>query len=269
MRAFRGSSGFALYCMVAMISSTVGTQVAIAGPPAGGPDVLGVRLGMPLREAFTTLQTANQNKKLETDAQHFPSIDKPVLDMFGLGFAPANSVENIQVYVTPPPEHQLVYRVKHYLGMQQMFRANVVSSLRAKYGQETYQTNYGGTQMWWLYDEQGNPGRLPSTSNSTEAELENCAATAPGTANAGWFGVGSIQNNLHGIESAPPWCVSTGIIVHATFDPANIVTTLRVDMFDVPLAVRAAQSEMTWLSNLSKAQEQRRLEESKQNKPKL
>jgi hypothetical protein len=269
MRGFLGSSGFAVCCIVAMGSATLGAQVAFGAPSEGGPDVLGIRLGMPLREAFTILQTANPNKRLETDAQNFPSISKPVLDMFGLGFAPANSVENIQVYVTPPPDHQVVYRVKRYLGMQKMSRGNVVSSLREKYGQETYQTNYGGVQMWWIYDEQGKPGGLPSTSNSTEYELESCVRTAPGNANAGWFGVGSIQNNLHSIESTPPWCVSSGIMVHATFDSADVVTTLRVDMFNVPLAVREGKSEMAWLANLGRAQQQREIEDSKQSKPKL
>jgi hypothetical protein len=91
----------------------------------------------------------------------------------------------------------------------------------------------------------------------------------PGTANSGWFEIGSIQNNLNSIDSAP-WCVSSGIVVHASFGgPADIVSDLNIDMFNVPLAVRAGKSEMAWLANLSKAQEQRQVEQSKQNKPQL
>jgi hypothetical protein len=97
MRGVFGSSSFAVFCVLAMGATEFCAQVAFAGPPAGGPDVLGIRLGMPLREAYAVLQTANPNKKLETSASKYPSIDKPVLDMFGLGFAPANSVENMEV----------------------------------------------------------------------------------------------------------------------------------------------------------------------------
>lgn len=245
-----------------------GTGALHAQAAQGGPDVLGIRLGMPLREAFTVLQTANPSKRLETDASNYPSIGKPVLSMFSIGFAPVNSVENIEVYLTPPPDHQIVYRVKRHLGMQKIFRGNVLSSLREKYGQEALQTN-AGHQMWWIFDDQGKKGNLPVTTNPAQVSLEDCAARAPGTANSGWFGIGSIQNNLNNIDSAA-WCVSSGIIVHASFGGrGEIVETLDVDMVNVPLAVRAGKSEMTWLAALSKGQEQKRIDDSKQNKPKL
>jgi hypothetical protein len=268
MRSFLAWSWFAVFCVVAIGAATFGARVALAASPGSGPDVLGIRLGMPLREAYAVLQAANPNKKLETAASNYPSIDKPVLSMFALGFAPANSVENIQVNLTPPPDHQVVYRVRHHLGMQKMFRGNVLSSLREKYGQEALQTN-AGHQMWWVYDEQGKPASLPSSANPPEVMLEDCVTRAPGYGNSGWFGVGSIQNNMNNINSAA-WCVSFGIIVHASFGgPGDIVDTLDVDMVDVPLAVRSGKSEMTWLASLGKAQEQRQVDDSKQNKPKL
>ena len=275
MRSLLRLCRFAVFCVIVALAATLRAPGAHAGSPAdakagppSGPDVLGIRLGTPLREAYTMLQAANPGKKLETTASNYPSIDKPVLSMFALGFAPANSVENIEVYLTPPPDHQVVYRVRRHLGMQKIFRPNVLSSLHEKYGQETVQTN-GGNQMWWIYDEQGKPAGMPASQNSPQASLEDCAARAPGTANSGWFAVGSIQNNMNNIESAT-WCVSSGIIVHASFGGSgDIVTTLDVDMLNVPLAVRAGKSEMTWLASLGKAQEQRQIEESKQNKPKL
>jgi len=36
--------------------------------PAGLPDIVGIRLGMPLREAYTLLQTAHPTTKLGTSA---------------------------------------------------------------------------------------------------------------------------------------------------------------------------------------------------------
>lgn len=266
MRGFVVLPRFAVFWVLAMGGATLGAQSAQSAQ--SGPDVLGIRLGMPLREAFTVLQTTNPNKKLETTASNYPSISKPVLSMLSLGFAPANSVENIAVYLTPPPDHQVVYRVKRHLGMQKMFRGNVLSSLHEKYGPESLQTN-AGHQMWWVFDDQGRPSKLPVSANSAQVSLEDCAVRAPGTGNSGWFGIGSIQNNLNNIESAA-WCVSSGIIVHASFGgPGDIVDTLDVDMFDVPLAVRAGKSEMAWLADLSKVQQQKQVEDSKHNKPAL
>ena len=39
--------------------------------------------------------------------------------------------------VTPPPEKQVVWRVQRFIGRQKIFRANVIASLRDKYGKET------------------------------------------------------------------------------------------------------------------------------------
>lgn len=238
----------------------------VAVEPNGGPDVLGIRLGMPRDEALEILKKAVPGQKLETQTENLPTVNKQVLVMFGYGFAPETSIDDLRVYLTPGPGPQMVYRVQRYLGMQKIFHANVLSSLHEKYGSETVHGSHGGDQLYWMYDEQGKPGgRLPSTAGSPELQLENCAASAPDSGSPD----GLTDSWLTNYQRNPSWCDSSGIIVRASFGTQDIVTSLRVDMFDIPLSVRATKSKLNWLSGVANSQRQQQVEESKQNRPTL
>ena len=59
------------------------------------------------------------------------------------------------------------------------------------------------------------------------------------------------------------------IAVIAEIGGSEIVTAFGVQAVDMPLAVRAARAEVTWLKDLASKQQQQQIEESKQAKPKL
>src|SRR5215469_3179686 len=119
-----------------------GAQAKAPSTPGGLPDVIGIHLRMPLREAFTILQTAHPKEKLETDAIKIPGIDKPVLaefryDNYYTAYkGPGSQIEKVAVDVTPPPNQQVVWKVRRDLSGQKIYRANLLSSLREKYGKE-------------------------------------------------------------------------------------------------------------------------------------
>src|SRR5260221_4794273 len=95
---------------------------------AGFPDIIGMRLGMPLREAYTILQPAHPTAKLGMYPYPLPGIEKPVLEGFSLGFSSVGAqVEQVIVDVTPPPNRQVVWKVRRYLAQQKIYRANVLS----------------------------------------------------------------------------------------------------------------------------------------------
>ena len=81
-----------------------GPATAKGAAPAGQPDIVGLRIGMPVRQAFTILQSDYPAKKLDTTSGRLPTIAQPVLDGFSLGFNPVPQPdERINVNVTMPP----------------------------------------------------------------------------------------------------------------------------------------------------------------------
>ena len=137
------------------------------GAASGFPDIAGLRIGMPLREAFTILQAAHATTKLGMYPINVPGIDKPVLEGFSFGWETlAVHPERMIVDVTPPPNQKVVWKVRRYLAQQKIYRANVLSSLREKYGKETATTpavsdDQHLTDTSWVLDEQGHPPKLP------------------------------------------------------------------------------------------------------------
>ena len=143
------------------------------------PDIVGIRLGMPAREAYAALQAKYPKVPLMTFALQLPTIQKPILIDFAIGFSPVQSVEErIAVHVTPPPEKQVVWKVQRFVGRQKIYRANVLASLREKYGKETAGFTNGtpvsnvdkdAADIWWIFDEQGHPAKFADSYNTAYA----------------------------------------------------------------------------------------------------
>lgn len=248
------------------------------GTATGFPDIAGLRIGMPLRDAFTVLQAAHPSVKLGLYPLDIHGIDKPVLEGFSFGWESlAFHPEKVIVDVTPPPNQQVVWKVRRYMSQQKIYRANVLSSLREKYGKETATTPAVATDeqisdMWWILDEQGHPAKLPPPGQGYQSDQRvlQCGqkliyGNDPGSS---WF----TPNNLEGLlKSLDPsdWCTQSGIVLHAFIGGGDIVMMLNVDMADIPLAAHSGSAEMAFVNDLAKRQQQQQIDQSKQAKPKL
>ena len=248
------------------------------------PDVAGIRLGMPAREAYAALQAKHPNVKLATDPLQLPTIDKPILNGFSIGFSPVQSPdERINVNVTPPPEKQVVWRVQRFIGRQKIYRANVIASLREKYGKESAELLGGmpasdkdATEMWWIFDEQGQPGKWPTSSGfytsaiACQRTIDNLSTDAFTSfrAEGSWFAPNNIVPMEDRIQDSG-WCNTSMIAVVAYIGSNEIVAALGVEAINIPLALRSARAEIAWLKDLANRQQQQQVNESKQAKPKL
>src|SRR4029079_6681 len=113
------------------------------GEAAGLPDVLGIQLGMPAREAHAKLQAAVPKNKVQVQSTNVPTMDKPVITSFSS--TPAEQIsmgmegDQITVDVTLPPNKQAVWRVdrQHYFPGKGIPKPTLLASLREKYGKET------------------------------------------------------------------------------------------------------------------------------------
>jgi len=247
-------------------------------PAAQSSDIIGIRLGMPLRDAYTILQTAHPTVKLGMYPINIPGIEKPVLEGFSFGFESFGRPERVIVDVTPPPNQQVVWKVRRYVSQQKIYRANVLSSLRAKYGKETatkpaVANDQQLTDMWWVLDEQGHPAKLPPPGThfqTADLRVSECGQKLIYGADPGssWFVPDNLELSLPGLDPSD-WCTSSGIALHASVSAGDIVGTLNVEMFHVPLAVRSGTAEMAFVNEVVKRQRQQQIDQSKQAKPKL
>ena len=235
---------------------------------AGLPDIIGIRLGMPLREAFTILQTTHPSEKLGTSAISMPGIEKPVLSDF---FFPISSSgqERVDVYMTPPPNQQVVWKVKRQLARQKIYRANLISSLREKYGKEAATSPLVAndqqlTDMWWVVDEQGRPSSQQPYANG-RLIVNDCLGPA-----GSWFAPDNLERMLANPDLKRDWCDSYGIGIHASISyGAEITSEFAVEIFHYPLAMRSAKAETTFVNDAVKRQQQQQINQFKQAKPKL
>ena len=282
--------GAALILFGAMLSATPGLRAAepssinqpAAPAPAAAkpidykamPSIVGVHLGMPTDEATATLRATYKNAVGSSQgADTYRGYPKPVMMMYGVNLNTNATVpEHIYVYVTPPPQPISVWRIKRYVydPNRQIARAQLLASLRQKYGKETVallgasivQSDAEATTLWWLYDEQGRPAALPGGGVN---EVRQCLNEGESPA-----GMGSAVVRPSS-ERAPEhnYCTTSLVIVTALVGQSDPVTTYTVDAYDLPLASRASDAALAMMHDADRRQQQQVIEKARENKPNL
>jgi hypothetical protein len=106
----RSSSRGCIGVFAVLVVFTVGTAEAEM------PDILGVQLGMPVRDAYAKLQAQLPKNKIQVESVNLPTIEKPVIASFGS--APVETVmmgmeaDQVRVDATLPPNKQTVWRIE-------------------------------------------------------------------------------------------------------------------------------------------------------------
>jgi hypothetical protein len=224
MRASPRSSigGFA-----ALVVFTAGTAAAAM------PDILGIELGMPVRDAHAKLQAQLPKNRIQIMSDILPTIDKPVIKSFSS--APAETImmgveaDQVTVDVTLPPNKQAVWRVvrQHYFANKGIPKTTLLASLREKYGKETLTNVPQGkpaandsqiNNLLWLFDEQGHTVPVPSAPGKTGPDfamtitLTSCISGADSL----HLGLVEVYADLYkGNNPQNDWCYKTYTAVFA------------------------------------------------------
>ncbi|HKE61911.1 MAG TPA: hypothetical protein VKB33_05535 [Nitrospira sp.] len=246
----------------------------------GLPDVLGIQLGMPAREAYAKLQGALPKNKVEVRSINLPTIEKPVILSFSSGshnVAMGTEGDEVIVDVTLPPNKQEVWRVSrlHFFPDKGIPRATLLASLREKYGKET-RVRYASpitpqdenhiSSLLWLMNEQGRPAQRPPLNGITDP-IDTCN--------------GGRGEAAHYVETPMPnygnkdlaWCMSSYTAVLAEFQDSalpELYTQLSVIAVSLPFAGRAGEATMKWKNEIAEGQHRQDIDKAKQQeKPKL
>jgi len=248
----------------------------------GLPDILGIQLGMPAREAHAKLQGQFPKNNLQVMSTNLPTIEKPVISSLQSApkqtLAMGDEADIVTVDVTLPPNKQAVWRVyrEHFFPGKGIPKKTLLDSLREKYGKETRAmmgskptTDEGQiTNLLWLIDEQGRPTTPPPLVGMTDP-LSSCKASAEG-------------NGAMLVESPPPttfstaeykWCLSSYTAVTVAFmqgELPELYSRMQIGIVSLPFAARAGEATMKWKKEVAEGQHKQELEKAKQQeKPKL
>ena len=139
--------------LAAAIAAFVIAAVRGADAP---PDILGIRPGMPVREALAILKQHDPKGTITISQTTIPQLnEKPIPTFINLRGAD-DGLDSVAFQLTLPPNEQVVWSVTRKLRFvrgQAVPQSNVLKSLREKYGPETI--NPGAGRVYWFFDERG------------------------------------------------------------------------------------------------------------------
>ena len=250
----------------------------------GLPDILGIQLGMPVRDAHAKLQAQLPKNKIQVQSTPLPTIENPII--YSFTSAPAEVIamgmeaDQVTVDVTLPPNKQAVWRVNriHYFPGNGIPKTTLLASVREKYGKETIASELGDktttddnkiASLLWLMDEQGHPIPPPGPIASGSDPLPYCYPYRSGDPRPIVETPGPTYGNKR-LE----WCLSsyTAVIVGFQQSPAipELSTQLYVTVLSLSLGARAGEATKKWKQDIAEGKYKQDLEKAKQqDKPKL
>lgn len=255
--------------------SDAAPTAATAGPvdPAKMPQISDIHIGTTIADARTAMQKLYPGRQVEAlngqamGAQHqsWPQALRAMGDSIG--------TDETDVDVTYAPGPQVVWHVNRTAHQPKVAHEVLVAALRAKYGKETVALHNGSDApatddrqinvMYWVYDEQGH--QLTQTKILQHSPF-NCVAYA---------GTNGDNANLYfalvrDANAIPPgYCRDAYVAVTASLPPTDIVTTMYLDVVDLPLAARAARATDAWNKGLDQKTQQDTREQAKSAQPVL
>jgi hypothetical protein len=246
------------------------------------PSIVGIHLTMTRQEALDALRAQYKGAVQLGVPQTYPGYDGQTLLEFGVGINVLGTPpETIYVEATAPPQEPRIWRVNRRAGdpNHRSLHAPLLASLRQKYGKETVAFSELESEhtvleghdaqirvLWWLFDEQGRPARLPP-GGVAEITANACLRPlldAPHSQNV-------FPHDLTDSDAITKqtYCNNSLVMVRADIGNEETVGTFYVEMLDVPIVSRAARATFAMLREAAIKQHQADLKKAGQNKPAL
>ena len=244
---------------------------AFAGPldPAKLPEIGGIHLGMSLAEARAPLQKLYPTQRIAQQPDSGPDAAHLSVGTLRIGDQ-ASGIGGVDVDLTLPPSAQAVYHVTRMAPQPHVARAVLLAALRQKYGKEAFATGPAGVltsddtrvyQLWWVYDERGNPVSGTQLQNGSPFGCANYI----GSGSNGYY-----MTVVRGTSSPiPSWCAASFVGVRAQLGPDQIFDRFQIEMVDMPLLVRAARATAASMNRQAEQARQQNLERAQEVKPQL
>ena len=231
------------------------------------PDVVGVRLGMTEQQALQILHgqyPRDQFQEIPTGGSipEYPKAD------YGFNVLPVGEIAtDVVVSLTAPPSRQVVWHIVRFTRRLHANHANVLSTLREKYGKESFAGLANGSKttddrsigtLFWIYDEQGKRAPMPAAQAFGSNDITFCLGRGISLNPGPRIPMDEVKE--------PNWCASfVGVV--AQIDPTEIVENTTVAVMDLRLANRTANAYVAWKRNADAKARAAEIEKSKKTKP--
>jgi hypothetical protein len=244
--------------------------------PSKMPDIVGIRIGMTLKEASDAIVKQYPGAKVNPYAPERTPSGTTVLISLNLnrGIASPVTTDQIAVDATMLPNTAIVWHVSRAVINQHVSRQTVLAALRAKYGKETFYSDGGApfsskplpeghiALMMWTFDEDGKHTSPPDTIFNAGCVIESGVDNARRWRD--WAPTGNSGANTHG------YCESSlvAVVARLTGSP-DIISDVSVEMSDVPFIMRSSRATADWWNAEEAKQHQNDLQKASQAKPTL
>ena len=266
-----------IYCAVILLTAAALAQSERAKATGELPDILGIRPGMPIGEAFQVLKAHDPKGSIKYGQKRIDAVStKPITH--ALLYSPTASTEDpeaILVDITFPPSQQLVWRVTRTLQFstgREVPVATLVTALRQKYGQEIANKSQS---LYWVFDGRGRP-----LTRSSGIDLVDCAQYVEiptglmSYISAFSGGAPSSQNIPAGVALNPTTVAANRDNCHQFVYAAaylsssvarpDVATAITVAITDIGAGIRAGQATQAAMNNAASAQRQQEIKKSQQ-----
>jgi hypothetical protein len=231
------------------------------------PDVVGVRLGMSEQQALQILHGQYPRGRFQEIPAGGIFPTNPKAD-YGFNILPTDVIAtDVVVSLTAPPSRQVVWRVVRFTRRIHANHANVLATLREKYGKESLAGLGNGTittddrligQLLWVFDEHGGRASMPAPQTFGSSTMIGIPCGDI---------VSDVGPRIKMEEiNSQDWCNSIVAIV-VTIDPSEIVENTITNMVDMKLATRTANAYLAWKRDADAKARAAEIAKSKQNKP--
>ncbi len=262
----------------------VSAQTAQVPPaPPGGlnysklPDVVGINLGMPVQQAVAVVKSKWPAGQVNLFYTKFANSSDPAwisrvtARRPGTGLNAANSVDDITVFFSAPPNPQVVVQVLRTSFMiPPTARGNLVAALRQKYGPELKQAP--GYNMAWEFDELGQPvAKMPMgymcTSFNQPPQATQGTASPPDALNLAPPFVQPIDGDIPRLVNMCKDAITITTLVNASQDPNQLLSTSTVDMIDHAEDLRDYIATVRYSQNLAAVAANKQKQQQLKNAP--
>jgi hypothetical protein len=263
---------------IALAALTIGAVAQMAQAPSNGvlPDVVGIRPGIPIGEAYQLLKAHEPKGVIQYEQNRLQEFSGKLIT-YALLYSPTGSGQDpeiIAVDITFPPSPQTVWRVSRYLRFEpgkEPLAAPLLTALRQKYGQEVHTAIPQNT--YWVFDRQGHPA-----GHSSGVDLSDCAANVSHPSLPALVGQNG-GGDRSPISSLSVWLNQSVVAAnrdacHAfvyvaatlTWDRSNnsLVQTISTTVTDVGVLERSEIAAKALLDNAAAAQQQAVMKKAKE-----
>jgi len=253
---------------------------------AGGIDldVVGIRLGMTVKDAMLALKADNPRMTLTPSTRQYEGFTgQLLLSVVGAEAAtpggpnstPLRAGENVEILFTMPPNQEVVWGVKrvyNFAGAERPSFQNALEALHRKYGPETVPADpdprSSTKNIVWVYDGQGRPMGPPG-----QQIYKTCGTFGNHFGNGDLGAVNDIET---GGQSGPPECKAYIVVdasVQASLDSASsqfVVNNMTVVLADAGRFRTAIDATRGVILNAAKSRQKKQTDEvNKRRAPKL